>query len=468
MEIDVEEPADDGAGGAAGDADTPDTPNTKRRFLPSSIGLTVLLPPEATEIEARVSWGYYHTEPPLPQEVLAPDEFAQSEVGGKRKKIERPLVDVRAPQHRVVRLVVPEGRGEPVVIPESAAPQLKGGGGIQTLEIHARLFTYRKPDGEEKARALTVFLVNRRSVPHRFYTDVSYVFQARIELVCPQGFRPRRDISGYWSDDFDMQIADLHYRDVCEYAVGRNSAAAWDADEETAGHVTRVWTDPLPQAEVERVAPNEDESLKSRVVFGMEALAERAAASGALLRAALDDLPLLYTEWIDAERKKIADLASRRRQTAERLIAEMEIACKRIEAGVEILSSNDIARTAFRFMNLAVGRAARRRNAGSIGDPAAQPAPEWRPFQLAFILLNIAGLSDRQHPDREIADLLFFPTGGGKTEAYLGLAAYVIARRRLTGPGVLGAGVAVIMRYTLRLLTLDQLSARRASCASSS
>jgi hypothetical protein len=50
------------------------------------------------------------------------------------------------------------------------------------------------------------------------------------------------------------------------------------------------------------------------------------------------------------------------------------------------------------------------------------PAPAWRPFQLAFILLNIAGLSDRRHADREIADLLFFPTGGGKTEAYLGLA----------------------------------------------
>jgi hypothetical protein len=75
-------------------------------------------------------------------------------------------------------------------------------------------------------------------------------------------------------------------------------------------------------------------------------------------------------------------------------------------------------------------------------------------LQLAFILLNIAGLSDRKHADREIADLLFFPTGGGKTEAYLGLAAFVITYRRLTGPGVLGAGVAVIMRYTLRLLTL--------------
>jgi hypothetical protein len=343
-----------------------------------------------------------------------------------------------------------------VVIPESAAPQFKGGG--LTLETHARLFTYRTPDGDEHARALTVFLVNRRALPHRFYADVSYAFQAQIELFCPPGFRPRRDISGYWSDDFDMEIADLHYRDVCEYAVGRNSAAAWDADEEIAGKVTRVWTDPLPQAEVERVAPNEDESLKSRVIFGMESLAERASASGASLQTALDDLPLLYAEWIDAERKKIADLAPRRRQTAERLIAEMEKACKRIEAGVEIISSNDVARAAFRFMNLAVATAARRRNAGSIGDPDAQPVPEWRPFQLAFILLNIGGLSDREHPDRAIADLLFFPTGGGKTEAYLGLAAYVIARRRLTGPGVLGAGVGVIMRYTLRLLTLDQLS----------
>ena len=109
-------------------------------------------------------------------------------------------------------------------------------------------------------------------------------------------------------------------------------------------------------------------------------------------------------------------------------------------------------------MNLAVAMAARRRIAGATGDPKALPEPQWRPFQLAFILLNLAGLVDRTHVDRETADLLFFPTGGGKTEAYLGLAAFVIAHRRLSGSGVLGAGVAVIMRYTLRLLTLDQLA----------
>ena len=84
-------------------------------------------------------------------------------------------------------------------------------------------------------------------------------------------------------------------------------------------------------------------------------------------------------------------------------------------------------------------------------------APAWRPFQLAFILLNLAGIADSADADREIVDLLFFPTGGGKTEAYLGLAAFTLLLRRLRQPTVASAGVTVLMRYTLRLLTLDQL-----------
>ncbi|MCZ7657697.1 MAG: DISARM system helicase DrmA [Xanthobacteraceae bacterium] len=442
-ETTTEEPADDGAGGAAGDSDPPDAPSSKQRFLPSSIGLTVLLPPGVTEIEARVAWGDYRTEPPLAPELLVPEEASE----GKTK---RPPVEwVRAPQQRSLRVAVPQGRGVQAVVPESAAPQHPGGGLV--LETHARLFRYPTPDGEEEVRALTVFLVNRRATAHRFYADVSYAFQARLELACPQGFRARRDVSGYAAEDHDLRVADLHYRDVCEWAVGRNAAAAWDTGEEAQGRVTRVWTDPLPRAEVERVAPNEDETLLSRVTFGMEALAEKAASGGEALRAALAALPELYGIWIETERRKLGELQARRRETAERLIAEMETARGRIEAGIALLAGDDTARTAFRFMNEAVATAARRRTPGA-------GAPTWRPFQLAFILLNAAGLTDRRHPDRELADLLFFPTGGGKTEAYLGLAAFVIVLRRLRGPGVLGAGVAVIMRYTLRLLTLDQLA----------
>jgi hypothetical protein len=456
METDVEESDDVGAGGAAGDTEPAEAPSTRRRFLPSSIGLTVLPRPDVKEIEARISWGDYQTEPPLPEVVLLPDEPGKKDEEGKPKKI-RPQVDwVRIPRQLTVRVAVSEGRGAQIVVPESAAPQRAGGGLV--LETHARLFTYPTPSGSEQVRAVTVFLVNRRSAVHRFYADVSFVFQARLELFCGEGFRPRRDLSGYNSNDLDQRVADLHYRDVCDWAVGRNAAAAWDTEEERGGRVTRVWTDPLPIAEVERVAPNEDVDLKSRVVFGMEALAERASGDGVELNEALAALPALYATWIEAERKKLGGLPTRRGNTAGRLIADMEVARRRILGGIEILSSDKIARTAFRLMNLSVAVAARRRNAGAASDPAAQPAPEWRPFQLAFILLNLAGLSDRKNPEREIADLLFFPTGGGKTEAYLGLAGFVIAHRRLTGPGLLGAGVAVIMRYTLRLLTLDQLA----------
>src|ERR671923_314284 len=83
--------------------------------------------------------------------------------------------------------------------------------------------------------------------------------------------------------------------------------------------------------------------------------------------------------------------------------------------------------------------------------------PQWRPFQLAFLLMNLPGIVHPAHDDREVVDLLFFPTGGGKTEAYLGLAAFTLVLRRLRHPGIQSAGLSVLMRYTLRLLTLDQL-----------
>src|SRR4030095_1056465 len=82
----------------------------------------------------------------------------------------------------------------------------------------------------------------------------------------------------------------------------------------------------------------------------------------------------------------------------------------------------------------------------------------WRPFQLAFVLMNLRSFVTPTHPDRELVDLLFFPTGGGETEGYLGRAALVSLLRRLRQAGLESAGVTVLMRYTLRLLTLDQLS----------
>lgn len=440
-----------GAGGAAGDDEPSDAVIARRRFLPSSIGLTVLLAPEINEITVRVSWGDYRTEPRVPEALLLPPPKDEKAAGAPPKKEKLPDVDwVRAPREQTIAIPIDDKRRK-VIVPGSAAEQRPGGG--LELETHARLFDYQKPDGNrERVRALTVFLVNRRATVQRRYADVSYIFQARIELICPQGFKPRHDVSTYGASEEDLRIADLHYRDVSEYAVGRNSAAGWA--EAPDAPVTRVWTEPLPVAEVERVAPNEK---IEDVVFDMAALATAAGAGAVALGAALEKLPEAYRVWIDRAHGRISGFPGQRRTTAESLVADMEAARARIAAGIALLQTSDLARQAFKAMNEAVAMAARRRTAGPGGNPNAVPAPRWRPFQLAFILLNLAGLVDKKHPDRETVDLLFFPTGGGKTEAYLGLAAFIIAYRRLTNGGVLGAGVSVIMRYTLRLLTLDQL-----------
>jgi hypothetical protein len=453
-DIGVEEPDPEGSGGATGDDEPPEVANARRRFLPSSLGLTVLLDPSVTSLRATVTWGDYVAEPDPGEFLLQSPEEAETSEGAAQPRGEAlPKFQwVRRAKGRTLDIPVIEGRStHPILVPDSAPEQGRRGGSL-VIETHSRIFEMISPDGERRRlRALTVFLVNRRlPVNGRVVSDLTYAFQARLELECPAGFEARRDHSGHDTDDADLRLADLHYRDVCEWAVGRNTAAGW-VDE--GGRVTRVWTDSLPAAEVERVAANQD---IPGVTFGMEALAGLAERDAASLGAALEALPDVYAKWIAGQ--SLAGLSARRTETARELIADMGAAQSRIADGIALLRSDDRARQAFRFMNLAVARANRQRNAAQNGKtPEAQDPPAWRPFQLAFILLNLAGLSDKRHRDREIADLLFFPTGGGKTEAYLGLAAYCISLRRLSAPGLLSAGVSVIMRYTLRLLTLDQL-----------
>lgn len=450
----VEAPDAEGAASAAGDDEAPEVASARRRFLPSSIGLTVLLDLSVKTLKATVTWGDFVAEPdPADFLLAAPGDGDGAEGGHRTKRESVPTFQwARKSKTRGLDIPVLDGRSQqPFIVPESAPEQGRRGGAL-VLETHSREFDLTTPEGEcRRLRALTVFLVNRRQpVNGRVVADLTYAFQARLELECEAGFEARRDLSAHDTEDFDLRLGDLHYRDVCEWAVGRNSAAAW---EEEGGRVTRVWTDALPTAEVERVAPNED---IAGVTFGMEALAQLAEAGGAPLGAALEGLPALYGDWIGGQR--VDGLAPRRLETARLLIADMQSARARIAEGMALLNSDAQVRQAFRLMNLAVARANRQRGAAlSGGKPDGQDKPIWRPFQLAFILLNLAGLAEQRHPDREIADLLFFPTGGGKTEAYLGLAAFCICLRRLRAGGVLGAGVAVIMRYTLRLLTLDQL-----------
>ena len=438
---DIAEMADPvpGGGRAEDDGDTDQGPS-RHRYQPSSIGLTVQVPIDVTTLDVLVSWGDYTTEPPMSALELDNGERGTSPPNWRR----------HAREQHVVLPIPEQGRGRAVTIPGSAA--LGCPGGALQLEAVARRYDVSQPNGGTlPMRVVTILLVNRRPRLGNRSADLTTAFQVRLEVSCPSGLLPRADLSAANDADFDRQLADLQYRDVAEYAVGHTISAGW----EDGANVHRAWTDALPMAQVERVAPNEN---IGGVTWGMEALAT-AAGDSAALEQALANLPTAYANWIASQATTVAEVEGAQRQaTARTLITRMSVANQRIASGIALLIRDERARLAFAAMNSAVARAARRRNAGPSGDPAAQRLPTWRPFQLAFILLNLDGLTDKAHRDREVVDLLFFPTGGGKTEAYLGLAAYTIAHRRLSASGKLGAGVSVLMRYTLRLLTLDQLA----------
>ncbi|WP_025660146.1 DISARM system helicase DrmA [Rhizobium sp. IBUN] len=447
MVTDGEEQGDPETGNArAADDTAPDDPAPRRPLAPSACGLTVLVDARAETVDVTATWGDYVTEPPLPPEVFLDDAAAfdpkHRNVAWQRiPGMARVTIAVPRPGERITRTL------------EGSAGKQRPGGGL-VVEAFARPYSLTQPDGTKAdVVALTVMLVNRRDPTRRRFADVTFAFQVRLEVRSELPLFPRTDMTGFGSEDPDAAIADLHYRDVAEFAVGNATSAGWVPDEE--GVVRAAHTDFLPSAEVERVEPNEEIGA----TFGMEDLSKLAARDPDALVAALSGLPGEYASWIDTEASRIGTIDGEpRRRTAARLLDAARRAQGRIEAGIGLLKKDRWARLAFQAMNEAVARAARQRTAGRNGDPAAQKQPTWRPFQLAFVLLNLPGLNDKLHEDREIVDLLFFPTGGGKTEAYLGLAAWTIAHRRLTAGGKLGAGVSVLMRYTLRLLTLDQLS----------
>jgi len=416
--------------GGGDDEEAPEKASARKAFFPSSLGLSVLVPAGVESLSVRADWGDYRF---VPGEGEA--ESGEEDASGRGRW-------ERTPRSEELEVVLPGEGSAPasVDVPDS--------GGLRLVASVRPLGPALAASGSvpEGTRAVSVFLVNYRDPSADERKDEALAFQAMLTVRSEGAFVPRPDLKGERSEDWDERVADLQYRDASDFAVGHGVAThAVVGPDGTCREVATSW---IPDAEVERVEPAAVEGIE----LGMEALAAVKDAGEA--QALLGDFPKGYGAWIEAQE---TPQQTRRREVAEELLQRARFARARIEAGIAELEDPQVLE-AFCLANRTMAVAARRRVAQLQGiRPEEAPAPRWRPFQLAFLLMNLRGVGRPDHSERAIVDLLFFPTGGGKTEAYLGLAAFTLLLRRLRNPGYASAGMTVLMRYTLRLLTLDQL-----------
>ena len=429
---DLDDPDDEETDGAGDDTQSDDAndqdPEAKRRrFAPASIGISVLLNPSCEDISATVTWADYQRVDALAVEAAKEGkQLTAAPARGTRWQ--------RLPTRReTMQLPLdPEALSEGLEIPKSDGLVLRG-----TMKALEHKYA-GVPSG---TRALSVFVVNARAEADKAERDSAYAFQVGLTLEANCAFVARPNPRDEHTDEIDANIADLQFRHVKEYATGHGIAVETPDDH---GRVVRTaW---IPRAQVKLVRSPTD-------TFGVEIKMLRLAEleSPNAIREALTPLVDAYRNWITTQKSTPLETEKQER-TRDELMDRADIAAERILGGIKVLATDPVARRAFQLANLAMGAMSRQKH-------PERGEPQWRLFQLAFILLNIAGVVDDAHKDRDTVELIYFPTGGGKTEAYLGLIAFTLILRRLRGrdrPDA-GLGVAVLLRYTLRLLTLDQL-----------
>lgn len=289
---------------------------------------------------------------------------------------------------------------------------------------------------------ITVALVNTLPSPQTGRRDGFCWFQPRIVLTAGQGeFIDRNVAKGHGTDKEAASYA-LLYRSVRDLAVGHGCSVEWDNATSTISEISTTFVPRHAVALAEAAGAGASKLL-------MQELADKGGAD------ALDQMVDGYEHWISLRSADAEALQGELRDAADKHLGEAGEAAKRMRAGVTLLREDETAGEAFALMNAAMRLQRYRQDVARNGKEAADRASqEWRPFQMAFILMNLVDIADPASDGRESVDLLWFPTGGGKTEAYLGLIAFAIFARRLRDPQ--DGGVSVLMRYTLRLLTIQQ------------
>lgn len=436
QEVDADIAYEDGEDFTAGQDDDNEPISSTHFQLPSSIGISFYVQTSLPGISLDVSWGDY---------VKSSEKYI-----GKDKKEHSRAIYTRHPMKETMYINFGEFTRtkdyqlvcDPYVFIHVSRINLKGGYSLITAYV---INKRRNPANNVEGIMFQVEL-------EAYAEDGSAVFIA--EHICREILAP---------DEFYFEQRPILGR-------GRGCAAVWDTPID--GRTTSVKSAFIPEYEFPGVSAALDGFDRYYFsTFSMSAKAKKDETIGKL-----NTLADSYENWIrktlgENERMQQPDFKDKIGNT---VIGHCKDALSRIREGIHIVETDDIAFQAFCFMNRVIFLQNSIKNYTKkhgtegiecsfrefINPKNGKNYFGWRPFQIAFILMNLAGIVDPAHKDREIVDLLYFPTGGGKTEAYLGLMAFVIANRRLRategGTYNLDGGVTVMLRYTLRLLTTQQ------------
>ena len=439
-----------------------DTTNNQS-IIPSSFGITFCIAGDVEEITVHPSWGRYERFHDHERYKISKDPETGEEKQGQKLKIWQ-----RIPCGKPQTILVKTGPVAPITADnENEGVVLQGS---------------IREENDKGDRLVTLFLVNTQEEPPE-NRDTAWVFQPEIRVTAGNEKQPifrRRPIFNVSELDDERRALDMIYRNQVEFAVGHGVAVHATVSTENVELATEIKTVVIPEyevpvTEVPGLREQDRPALKELVQGGLLDMAKLAEMDRDDLVAALTLMTDDYTAWIEDQTARIGADVVGHDAAAHRAMERCTEINRRLKEGIAVLANTDDenALKAFRFANQAMARQrihsifASKRRKGEEASLEALDIPKnrsWRSFQLAFLLLSVPALANPEHADRTnpaeaFADLLWFPTGGGKTEAYLGVAAFTLAIRRYQGN--LGGydssrGLSVIMRYTLRLLTLQQ------------
>ncbi|MHB8963770.1 MAG: hypothetical protein ACYC5K_11525 [Saccharofermentanales bacterium] len=360
-----------------------------------------------------------------------------------------------------------DNEGRPLQMPSTTD-------GIQKTEITDTHLvfdvTYRYRKGDYSIYTFT--LENAKIKGGTSVSDEDCYFQVKFKLKSKIGFCPLPESNRISTDDEDYWSNLLMYRNVHNYAIGHGCATDW---EDIDGNVTWISSAIFPKYEIKPIVP----CVIPGVSLKMLDMSDIGDFPQTIKE--LHSMCDSYQIWINQLKNEMPKIDEKYKRTASEHIGNCETCLERMRNGIELLRNDATVRTSFQYMNRAMLLQQIHYNLPlqkwiddghgdiKLDNPVTQLPiitdsltwhdtdnryGKWRPFQLAFILMNLKSMYDNDCSERGIVDLIWFPTGGGKTEAYLGLSAYTIFIRKLKNKN--DAGTAILMRYTLRLLTAQQ------------